>query len=319
MNKVDGRRISAAEAWLTDAVRARPNLTILPDTLVRRVLFAGRRVVGVEVERRGAVERVEADRVVLCGGAVHTPGILLRSGVGPEAELTRLRVDKVAHVPGVGHRLLDHPGAAIFFRPLWGAPTRRRDPIIQVALRYQATSGDRPNDMQIQPGSCMALPWTELPLVSIMGHVGKPVGTGTIRWPSADPRAAPTIESNLLVDARDRDQAIEAMRLAMDLAQRPPLREIAAPLWPRPRTLACDAKAARWIVKSCDSGYHPSGTVPMGPDSDPLAATDGRGKVRGTEGLWVGDASLMPTIPVSNIHLPSLMVAERIGGWLAGA
>ena len=76
------------------------------------------------------------------------------------------------------------------------------------------------------------------------------------------------------------------------------------------------ARTDAWIRSACDSGYHPSGTVPMGPESDPDAATDGRGRVRGVEGLTVADASLMPTIPSSNIHLPTIMIGERFGAWL---
>src|SRR5205085_5775968 len=118
MNKTkSGERVSAARAYLTAVVRARPSFTLVANALVRRVLFRNRRAVGVEFEHHGRVRELFADRVVLSGGAIATPGILLRSGVGPSSEVARLGVPLVADVPGVGARLLDHPGVAVFFAP----------------------------------------------------------------------------------------------------------------------------------------------------------------------------------------------------------
>src|SRR5690606_19115414 len=127
MNKIDGRRVSAAEAYLTAEVRGRENLSIVAGALVRRVLFRGRRVTGVEIERLGHVEILAADRVVLSAGAIGTPGILLRSGVGPREKVGALGVDLVADNAGVASRLLDHPGTAIFLLPKEGV-ARADDP-----------------------------------------------------------------------------------------------------------------------------------------------------------------------------------------------
>ena len=106
------------------------------------------------------------------------------------------------------------------------------------------------------------------------------------------------------------------MKLACDLAQRAPLRDLATMLWPRASVFRRTDDIRAWIVRACDSGYHPCGTVPMGVLPGPDAAVDGRGRVFGIEGLYVADASIMPTIPSSNIHLPTLMMAERMGEWL---
>ena len=92
--------------------------------------------------------------------------------------------------------------------------------------------------------------------------------------------------------------------------------ELATPLWPSRRALTSREKVDGWIRKFCDSGYHPSGTAPMGPEEDPMSVCDGRGRVRGVRGLFVADASLMPTIPTSNTHLATLMIGERMGQWL---
>jgi choline dehydrogenase len=316
MNRIDGRRISAAEAFLTAEVRARNNLRIAARTLVRRILFCGRRVRGVEIEDASGARTLETDRVVLSAGAINTPGILLRSGIGSREELDRMGVDPVSIVPAVGARLLDHPGAAIFLRPRFGSGFSRDAPLLQTVLRHASADSAHPSDMQIQPGSKVGFPRFTLPLVSIMCAVNKPRGTGTLHFVSRDPRAKPHIESMLLEDPRDRAQAVAAMQLARDLAETPEMRELAAFFWPSRRTLADPAKIDGWIRRSCDSGYHPAGTVPMGSDDDPDAATDGRGRVRGVEGLWVADASLMPTIPAANIHLSVLMIGERFGAWL---
>ena len=165
MNLVNGVRQSAARCYLRPEVRRRDNLRIRPHTLVRRVLMAGRRVAGVEVETHGRVHTIESRRVVLCAGATSTPGILLRSGIGPRRTIERLGVDLVADLPSVGARLLDHPGCAIFLRP--------REPhrvpgksFLQTVLRYTSRSGPR-NDMFLQAGSVVPHPYGELPLVSI--------------------------------------------------------------------------------------------------------------------------------------------------------
>lgn len=318
MNKLEGRRISAAQAWLTPEVRARPNLEVMPEALARRVRFEGRRAVGLELERAGRVQTIAADRVVLSAGAIATPGILLRSGVGPRADLDRLGVEPVRDAPGVGARLLDHPGCALFFVARPGL-VRAEDPLIQTALRYRSPGG-RPADMLIQPGSVFSSPWGNLPPVcSIMAAIGKPEGHGRLVYPSRDPHARPRIDSRLLEHPEDRRRAVDAMQRAFALAQTPPMRRIAAHLWPRPRTLRDAARVHEWVPSACDSGYHPCGTAPMGPEHDPAAPCDGRGRVRGLEGLVVADASLMPSIPSSNIHLATLMIGERVGAWLRGA
>jgi choline dehydrogenase len=149
-----------------------------------------------------------------------------------------------------------------------------------------------------------------------MASMGKPRGKGRLRWTSADPHAKPLIDSMMLEDARDRAQAIEAMRLCARLASTKVLRRLARHLWPSARLLASNSRMEEWVRKATDSGYHPCGTVQMGPEGSSTAACDGRGRVRGVTGLIVADASLMPTIPSSNINIPTMMIGERFGAWL---
>jgi len=316
MNKIDGQRISAARAYLTRAVRARENLSIVPDTAVRRVLVKNGRAQGLEVERHGRVFEIMGDRVVVCGGAIATPGILLRSGIGPAAEVARLGVELVSDVPAVGAQLLDHPGVAIFFKPHQAGMSRIDHPLIQTVCRWASTGGMGPNDMQIQPGSFVPLPWVSLTAVTIATVVGKAVSKGRLRFPTARVADAPRIDSALLSDERDLVPMREALRWIGELSQTKIIKSLASPIYPRKKPFDDSGDFTGPIQQITGSGYHPCGTVPMGREGDPAAATDGRGRVRGVEGLVVADASLMPTVPSANTNLASLMIGERFGAWL---
>ncbi len=314
MNKINGVRMSASRGYLTAEVRARPNFSLVADTLVHRVVLTNRRVTGIEVERFGERKVLPCKRVVLSAGALATPGILLRSGIGPRADVERLGATLVAEVPAVGSRLLDHPGAALFFWPRRGYSAR--GPIVQTVYRFTSKGSTVPNDMQIQPGSFAPLPKVTLPLFTIAICVGKPYGAGTLRYRSADPRAPVDIESNFFVDARDRAMVMEALTIAVELARSKSIRQMGWHFWPLTGVAFSSPKLEAWVSKYCGSGYHPCGTVPMGADGASNAATDGRGRVRGVEGLIVADASLMPTITSANTNFPTLMMGERFGEWL---
>lgn len=314
MNKIDGVRQSVARCYLTPEVRRRSNFTLQAETLVRRVCFENKRVSGVEVERRGEVTVLPAKTVVLSGGSVLTPGILLRSGIGPRDDLARLSVEPVAENAGVGVRLLDHPGAAFIMASNWGV-SNPADPLIQTVMRFTSRGSDCPNDMQLQPGSHLPLTGVVYPTNTMMICVGKPRGSGTIRFKSADPSAKPIIESCIMEHPDDRKRAVEALQLGWLACRQKPLKDLAVFFWPNEPTLRDAAKLEEFLPMVSGSGYHPSGTVPMGPDGDPQAALDQYGRVRGVEGLYVADASIMPTIPSSNTNLPTLMIGERFGAW----
>jgi choline dehydrogenase len=316
MNKVGGERIGVARAYLTPAVRARSNLTIVADTRARRVRFQNRRVQRIELERHGRVFDLAADRIVLCAGAIATPGILLRSGLGPSSDVARLGVELVSDLPGVGARLLDHPGVAIFFLPRRAGFSKITDPLIQTMCRFTTNGSECPNDSQLQPGSFVPLPRSELPGVTLAACLGKPRSVGSIRFESARVEDAPLIETRLLEDAGDREQAREALRLIWSLSRTKTIAPLARPVYPLLRPFDDDGTIRAALSRMTGSGYHPCGTAPMGSDDDPLAVTDARGAVRGVRGLFVADASLMPTIPSANTHLTTLMMGERIAEWL---
>jgi choline dehydrogenase len=316
MNKIDGQRISAARAYLRGSVRARKNLQIKADTIVRRLKLRDRRVQGIEVERHGRVFDILADRVVLSAGAIATPGVLLRSGIGPASEVARLGIELVRDVPGVGARLLDHPGVAIFFLPHQSGFARVDHPLIQTVCRWPSTGGMGPNDMQVQPGSFVPLPRMPVAGVTLAAVVGKSRAEGRLRFDSARPGDMPVIATNLLGDEGDRAAALEALRFIGRLSRTKAITAVARPVYPRRKPFDAQGNFIGAIEQITGSGYHPCGTVPMGADDDERAATDGRGRVRGIEGLIVADASLMPTITSSNTNLASLMIGERFGEWL---
>ena len=315
MNKIDGRRISAAEAYLTADVRARPNLTLRPDTHVRRILFENKRAVAVEIEVGGEVSRIEAGRIIVCAGALNTPSLLLRSGIGPDREVRRLQCEAIVDAPAVGRRLLDHPGTGIFVLARRGVVPDRSAPIIQTVFRYASGMCDHPADMLLQPVS-FTLMFTQLPLFALVTQVGKPRGHGTLHLPTSDPRCRPIIHSHFFEDASDTAMAVDALERCGRLLRTRALSKLGLAVLPWDAVL----RRRRWIQGFlpflCGSGYHPCGTVPMGVEPGPDAAVDARGRVFGVDGLHVVDASIMPTVPSSNIHLPTLMVAERMAEWL---
>lgn len=316
MNKIDGERMSAARCYLTADVRRRSNLEIRANTMVRRVLVREGRAVGLELERFGRVFDVHADRVVLSAGAIATPGILLRSGVGPRADVERLGVTPLVDLPAVGAQLIDHPGVAVFFWPKHRDLSRITDPLIQTVCRYTSTGSACPNDMQLQPGSFLPLPWFPVAAVTIAACIGKVRGRGRIRFLTTRPDEHPIISTALFSHEADRAAGKEALRWIGRLARTKPIAELARPIYPSRAPFDAEGEFSRPIQQITGSGYHPCGTVPMGADGDPAAATDGRGRVRGIRGLYVANASLMPTVTSANTNLPTLMIGERFGEWL---
>ncbi len=315
MNKLGGERISVARAYLTAEVRRRANLRIEPDTHAVRIEFAGGRFQALHVRSPRGDERRTADRIVLCLGAIGSPGLLLRSGIGPRREVERLGVTSVIDSPSVGRRLLDHPGVAMLLVP------RQRfvdtsQPVIQVMARYTSRGSPHPFDMQLQPGAWLPLFGLSFPIVALMANIGKPRASGTLRFPSADPLAKPEIEASFLRDAGDRAVALEAIERLWELARQPSMKALASPIYPDRRTLDRPARIDAFLDRVTGSGYHPAGTVPMtaGPIED--GAVDGRGRLLGAQGVFVADASIMPTIPSANTNLATIMIGERVAEWL---
>lgn len=318
MNKVGGERVSVARGYLTPEVRRRENLKILGGRLARRLVFENKRCVGLEVELDGAVSVLRADRVVVACGAIGTPGLLLRSGIGPEHEVSRLGVSLVQDSPTVGARLLDHPGSAILFLPKRGV-AEITHPLIQTMARCTSPRSEHDFDVQLQPGSFLSLFGVELPVVSLMCCIGKPRGHGRIHFPSADPRDKPRIESRFLDDARDRASLVDAILRLWEIARQLPMADLASPIFPSRAVLSRTERIERFLPQITGSGYHPVGTVPMSASSIEDGAVDSDGRLRGVTGVVVADASIMPTIPSANTNLATIMIGERAAERLVSA
>jgi choline dehydrogenase len=317
MNKRDGwQRVSCAMAFLNPA-RSRPNLTIRPLTMIHRIVIREGKVTGVEVETGGIKETIDAKRVVVCGGSIQSPAILVRSGIGPLATLESLGIDIVRDLP-VGKRLYDHPATLIALKPKYDVASYGH-PMIQTALYYTAKDSSDFNDMQIEPISYLQrVDYSDESQImfGVAPVVEKTRGYGTLTVTSADPGAQPTIESNFLADEWDLDRMMHGLEITLDLVNTPPLSDLyEAQVWPRPEVSDDKVALREWATRACGSGYHPCATVAMGtPDSD-YAVVDQYGRVFGVEGLFVADASIMPTVPRANINIPTIMIGERFGEW----
>jgi choline dehydrogenase len=155
--------------------------------------------------------------------------------------------------------------------------------------------------------------------VTLACCIGKPRGHGTIRFHTTRPDEKPELVTSFLVHEEDRMRAREALRWIGRLAQTKAITALARPVYPSRAPFDEKGELKSALEQITGSGYHPCGTAPMGPDSDPLAVTDGRGRVRGVHGLFVADASLMPTVTSSNTNLPTLMIGERMGEFMRSA
>lgn len=320
LNLRDNVRISTALAYLLPA-RARPNLTIRGHATVDRVLIERDRAVGVEVLTEQGREQVRATRVTLSAGAIHSPPILLRSGIGPRSDLKALGVDCIADRPGVAARLIDHPGAGIYALPRAGAQGAT-DPNHQTMVRYTATGSSELNDMQLFLFGRIALKGTRLEKVIgaqtylASASLVRPRSVGRMIVSSLDPHAAPALELNFCSDEEDLRRMVEGLRLCWRALHTSPLadRVEQIPIWSED-IVQSDAFYSA-ISAAIGTSYHPVGTAPMGPDGDEGAVVDQYCRMRGIAGLRVVDASIMPTIPRANTNLPCMMIAERVADWM---
>lgn len=324
MNREGRFRVSTAVGYLNPA-RERPNLVIQGDSPVLRVLFEGDRAVGVEVESNNGVERFRADEIVLATGTVHSPTVLLHSGVGPAAHLEEIGVTVVHDLPGVGEHLVDHAGVPIICIPRTGVGSDE-DPYIQIGLRYTASGSEEQSDMQAY---CIRVGRTH-PVVQGIGEdadsaailfaaLMKPKSTGRIRLRSTDPSKPPHIDLNLVSHEDDVARLVDGMKRLWELATSEPMDEVLLGIArPESNTMENDEDIRSYLYETVSHHVHPVGTCRMGPSNDPMAVVDQEGRVHGLEGLRIADASIMPTIPRANTNLTAIMIGEKIADMMRG-
>jgi choline dehydrogenase len=321
-NRKDGRmRVSTAMAYLSAEVRARENLTIMPDTVVSRVGLDEGVVRGVEVLTGSATGELRARRVILAAGAVCSPAIRRRSGIGPEDDLRRLGIDVRLHLPGVGAGLTDQARSGVFMVPKSGAENYGKS-IGQIVVRTAAASTGRANDMYYAMVNHFDLA-TQFPhlhgaaraerVSAVLVVAREPNSRGRVTLASADPRVAPRIDLNFLSDDRDLRLLADGLRFGWELAQSAEIRDLAERVVLLDDSILASDDAVRDYIRStADPAYNPVGTARMGPADDPMSVVDQRCAVHGIDGLYVADASVMPAMVRANINLTVIMIGERL-------
>jgi choline dehydrogenase-like flavoprotein len=307
VNVIDGVRQNTGLVYLTEEVRNRPNLKISGDLLVDRVLFEQGRAVGV-VTASGA--GIPAGEVILSGGSYGSPAILLRSGVGPAADLAALGIDVVADLP-VGQHLQDQP----FYYNGYALKTDALDMRPAVgALLWRQSSEARGDELDTHIAVTHLLPAEYSPTggaIALSVAVVKPDSRGTLTLRSRDPREQPEIDCNFLAEDRDARRMLEGVRLARKIGRSPALAQFLE-LELMPGGAVGDDQLADVIASNLASYGHPAATAPMGGPEDPWAVVDSHGAVKGIDGLRVVDASIMPGVPSVALNPTTIMIAERI-------
>jgi choline dehydrogenase len=337
-----GRRLSAARAYL-HPVMTRANLTVACRAMVTRVIFDGKRAVGVEFTHQGQAKRVRAAEVILCGGAINSPQLLQLSGVGNGAELAELGIEVVADLPGVGENLQDHLEVYVQHgakQPVSVAPALkwRNRPMVGAKWLFGRTGPGATNHFE---GGGFACSNDEVAYPNLMFHFlpiairydgSQPAGghgyqvhigpmysdsRGTVKITSRDPGVHPALRFNYLSTPTDRREWVEAIRIARTILTQPAFEEYdAGELSPGPQ-VETDEQILAWVARDAETALHPSCTAKMG--TDPMSVVDPASmRVHGLDGLRVVDASVMPYVTNGNIYAPVMMTAEKAADLILG-
>ena len=347
-----GKRWSTSFAFLRP-VRRRRNLSVATDTLTRRVLVENGRATGVEIARDGRLLRVHAAReVILCGGTVNSPQILMLSGIGPPEELARHGIEVVHDLPGVGRNLQDHVDCVLSYecrKPVTLYRHLRADRLalsvargmvfgegVMTTFPYEAGAflKTRPDliapDVQLHfmPALEKAAnlhfpnPFRRAAAVEAVHGLAIRVGPlvaesrGTITLRSADPAEPPRIQPNYLERDADRKTMIAGVRIVRDIMGQPALAAYRGRELAPGEDVRTDELITAWLRSAAMTTFHPVGTCKMG--IDPMAVVDARLKVHGIEGLRIADASVMPVITSGNTNAPAIMIGEKAAEFLRG-
>ena len=337
-NIQDGRRLSAARAYLHPVLKQRPNLDVICRALTTKIRFDGKRAVGVEFVKgkSSRPETVTGGEVISCGGAVNSPQILQLSGVGNAKELSALGVDVVHDLPGVGENMQDHLEVYVQYRskkPVSMNPALKwwKKPYIGYQWLFHRKGAAATNHFEaggfIRSNDDVAYPNIQfhfLPLAirydgtqpsqehGYQVHVGPMYSDakGTVKIRSKDPRQHPALIFNYLSTGQDRREWVEAIRCARDIMNRSAFDEFnGGEISPGPQ-VETDREILDWVARDAETALHPSCTCKMG--TDDMAVVDpGSMTVHGLENLRVVDASTMPYVTNGNIYAPTMMIAEK--------
>lgn len=339
-----GVRESTARAYLKPVLH-RPNLKVISNALVKRVEFSGKRAIGISLEARGDVQIFLAKReVILAAGAIASPMLLQRSGIGSEQVLKQAAIEQVHRLDGVGENLQDHLEVYFQFHCKKPVSLNNKLGLLSKALigaRWllfknglgatnhfescafiRSKNGLKSPDIQYHflPA---AMRYDGTPSVAGHGfqvHVGpnKPKSRGRVRIKSADVKTPPSILFNYYQHEEDIEAWRQCIRLTREIMQQPAMDEFRGDEIQPGLDVVSDSEIDSWLKQNIESAYHPAGTCRMGDVSDPLAVVDSECNVIGLSSLRVVDASIFPTLPNGNINAPVIMAAEKMADVILG-
>jgi choline dehydrogenase len=305
-NILDGRRHSVADAFLTPAL-SRRNLEVRSQCQASKVVFEGTKAVGIEYLRSGRPELARAAReIILAGGVVDSPKLLMLSGVGPADQLRSLGIPVIADVPGVGRNFQDHLKLSI----RWAGKTELPGSTVTagIFMRSDPAAWGSPPDLQFYVGRGVETPDR---FITITVSLTTPKSRGEITLRSADPAAPPVIRANYLQEQSDVNALVRGVLLARWLGEADSYAELKGEeLLPGPAAKS-DADVAAFVRRDSDTIYHGAGTCRMGPAADATAVVDPSLRVRGVERLRVADGSIMPEVVNAATNAACVMIGEK--------
>jgi choline dehydrogenase len=340
----NGKRCSTAVGYLKP-VLDRPNLTVITGALAHRVLFKGNRAVGVIYSQKGRISKAPAEKeVILSGGAVNSPQVLMLSGVGPAEHLQEKGITVVQHLPGVGQNLQDHLDACTLYectQPITYDTIRHVHEVI-VGINYYLFGKGPGTSNVAEAGGFIRSPLAKdhrpdvqlhfLPALlddhgrNRMKENGmtihtcdlRPDSRGELLLRSPNPSEHPIIRANYLSAEKDVAIMIECVKIAREIFNAKPFSEfLGKEIFPGAQART-DAEILAFIRQKAETIYHPVSTCKMGTDNDEMAVVDNELKVRGVENLRVVDASIMPTLLSGNTNAPTVMIAEKAADLIKG-
>jgi choline dehydrogenase len=337
-----GRRSSTARGYL-DQAKQRPNLTIVTHALTDRIVFSGKRAVGVAYLHHGQAQTATATReVLLCSGAIASPQILQRSGVGPGSLLRELDIAIVQDIPGVGANLQDHlevyqqyeclqPVSLVGALKPWNQPAIGAQWLflnsgIGASNQFEAGGFIRSSDEFDWPNIQyhflpVAINYNGSNPIKVHGfqaHMGsmRSPSRGRVHARSKDPRQHPSILFNYMSTEQDWAEFRAGIRITREIMRQPALAPYAGREITPGKLAQTDAELDAFVRQHAETAFHPAGTNAMGTGA--MAVVDGQGRVHGLEGLRVVDASIMPEIVTGNLNAPTIMMAEKIADVIRG-
>ncbi len=322
LNNIDGVRMSTSFTYLGMA-RHRVNLTIKGNVFVIRLLFKENKAIGCEVLSGGEMFKIFGENIILCGGAIGSPQLLMVSGIGPKENLEQYGVTVIHELAGVGQNLRDHPAAFVLLKAD-SIPLDEFAPSIQIGLTCSPPNSETHSDLKICPilmSNEHAPPSVQIHSDSF--HFGisfalqNAIGYGQLSICSPDATVHPLINYNYLEDRYDLDRMREALRLVLDIIGEEPLNShVIERISPTDADLLNEASQNAWLLDNVYTDHHISGTCKMGPQDDDFAVVDQYCNVYGMENLKIVDASIMPDVVRSNTNVTVIMMAERVADWI---